>query len=301
LQNLALAVTFGAAAGLGLYCALLFAGLGLLAAPTGLLVSLVILIALGRLSGKETPAMPTNTSQFDDGWTAASIVAALVLPFALAATMILAQGSHDPNSAYAETAADVAAAPTRWAAAYLMYALSLGAMVVALQPLGRDLRAAGATWVGNWAAPVFVLAAALLIAARHGAGGVGLALVSQSGGSGEDYLRYQSDESLVALLAAIAAVVAGLCLVSIGLAIWRHNLLAGRARVVASVGFVILGVALGLSTGWATGGLPASWLLPFAAAAGFWPFAYLLRTAGRATTPGESSGGPVNDGLPSLS
>jgi hypothetical protein len=126
--------------------------------------------------------------------------------------------------------------------------------------------------------------------------------VTQSGGSGEDYLRYQSDESVVALLAAIAAVVAGLCVLAVGIAVWRRRLLSGRARIVSSVGFVILGIALGLSTGWATGGLPASWLLPFAAAAGFWPLVYLVWIAGRAGAHGESeSNTTVNGGLPNLS
>jgi hypothetical protein len=99
LQNLALAAIAGFASGLGVYCALLFAGAGILAVPIGLLVSLLSLIALSRVSGKETPAMQTNASpRFEDaGWTAPSIAAALILPLTLGATMILAQGSHDPN------------------------------------------------------------------------------------------------------------------------------------------------------------------------------------------------------------
>jgi hypothetical protein len=270
----AASAAFGGSIWLASTCLFLALGAVYLAVPAAVLGAVASLVLFGIVDDDDTEE-DTMTHVGDSRLKLRlGVLAAILLPLVLLATVVLVPSTNNPQSDYTAVAGRVADSPGRWQAGYLLYSLALGLWVVVMFAVSDWLRASGVRLIGGLLPVMFTLCAALIIAAGQGATGLGAGIAIDADLDGEQYLRFASDETVIGLVSAVGAALVGLALITTAVVIWHRRLLSGVLRVTSIVGFALLGLLFGLTSGWAV--QPAAAALPLAAALAFWPIAVRL-------------------------
>jgi hypothetical protein len=195
----------------------------------------------------------------------------LAPPLALAGILMIGFDYHpqEDNSDIVRLAADHQA---RFAGGYVLYAVSLTLLAIAVMQVSALARGAGSHIAGAIVPGLFLLSTAFILVGGHGLQGVALALVTQAGLDAQAYYLEASNDSGVAFAAFIAGIVAGLSLLALASAVWRTHLLGGVSRIAVSSALVLLGVVFGLTSGWTV--TIGTVLIPVFTAIAFYPFAW---------------------------
>ena len=215
----------------------------------GLVVPLIVERSI-TTNYEEGIEMVTHHRPSDDAaWYRIGALACVLFPLLVLAGVLLSPStSTEDLGGGAGRAELVADNQTRWALAYFVATAALGVGVLAVVTISARLREMGHVAMGSALPIVYTLGAAFTLSGAYGAFQLGSVVAAHAG---QDVLAYSDDSTLdtFTTVGGLGGVAMGLALAVLGFAVFRARLVAGTARIVAMITFILAGAMTILTMG----------------------------------------------------
>jgi hypothetical protein len=288
LQSLLVLLAPGSAVSLVTLCFVLPLGISPLSAiGPGLLTSMAVGLLMIRTDKEEIEVTMPPTNETPVLPHRFEAIAAFVAPVIMLASMLMIGLDSHPQEDDSEIVDFAAAHSVQFAAGYVLFALSLVFVSLAVLQVGDVLRERGSQLIGSLAPAFFLVAASLVMVCGHGAQGIPLALVTRAGLSARDYYLEANNDSVIGLVAFLATIPAGMSLLTLGIAVWRARIMPGPLHIGVPVAFALFGLLFVITSGWTVS--VGSLLIPLFVAIAIWPMAWRQLTS--SSMPGSRISG----------